>query len=30
LSGEPIPALLQNVRALLLFGVRGLFLNVIP
>ena len=30
LCGEPIPALLQNVRALLLFGVRGLFLNVIP
>ena len=30
LSGEPIPALFQNVRALLLFGVRGLFLNVIP
>ena len=30
LAGEPVPALLQNVRALLLLGVRGLFLNVTP
>ena len=29
LPGEPVPALLQNVRALLLLGVRGLFLTVI-
>ena len=25
LEGEPVPALLQNVRAPLLLGVRGLF-----
>ena len=25
LGGEPVPALLQNVRAPLLLGVRGLF-----
>ncbi len=30
LSGEPLPALFQDVRALLLLGVRGLFLKVIP
>jgi hypothetical protein len=30
LGGEPVPALLQNVRAPLLLGVRGLFLNVTP
>jgi hypothetical protein len=29
LPGEPVPALLQNVRALLLLGVRSLFLTVI-
>ena len=29
LPGEPVPALPQNVRALLLLGVRGLFLTVI-
>ena len=29
LGGEPVPALLQNVRAPLLLGVRGLFLKVI-
>ena len=29
LPGEPVPALLQNVRAQLLLGVRGLFLTVI-
>ena len=28
-SGEPVPALLQDVRALLLLGVCGLFLTVI-
>ena len=30
LGGEPVPALLQNIRAPLLLGVRGLFLNVTP
>ena len=30
LGGEPVRALLQNVRAPLLLGVRGLFLNVTP
>ena len=30
LPGEPGAPLLQNVRALLLLGMRGLFLNVIP
>ncbi len=29
LPGEPVLALLQNVGALLLLGVRGLFLTVI-
>ena len=29
LPGEPVPALLQDVRALLLLGVCGLFLTVI-
>ena len=29
LAREPVPALLQNVRALLLLGMRGLFLKVI-
>ena len=28
MAGEPVPTLLQNVRALLLLGMRGLFLNV--
>ena len=30
LAGEPVPALLQNVRALLLLGVRGLLWNGPP
>ena len=30
LSGEPFPASLQHVRALLLGRVRALFLNVMP
>ena len=30
LLGEPLPALLQNVRALLLLGVRGLLWNGPP
>jgi hypothetical protein len=30
LPGKPNLSLLQNVRALLLLGVRGLFLKVIP
>jgi hypothetical protein len=30
LGGEPVPALLQNVRAPLLLGVHSLFLNVTP
>ena len=29
LGGEPVPALLQNVRAPLLLGVRGLFLRLL-
>jgi hypothetical protein len=29
LPGEPVAALLQNVRALLLLGMRGLFFKVI-
>jgi hypothetical protein len=30
LRGKPVLALPQDVRALLLLGMRGLFLNVIP